>query len=86
MLAVGDGADGQLRLGRCAELADDQHIQWGGQRRGDLGGHDHAAPGQTQHDDPGARVSLEASQTNRELAAGVLSGCEHATRSASRAR
>ena len=51
---LGDGADGQLRLVRRAELADEQHVQRRRERARHLRRDRHAAAGEAEDDDVGA--------------------------------
>src|SRR5699024_7950080 len=47
---LADGAERQFRLGREADLTDQQHIQRGGERGRDLRGDHDATAGKSQHD------------------------------------
>ncbi len=46
-----DGAEGEFGLEGDAELAHDEHVEWGLQRLGDLKAHRHAAPRQAEDHD-----------------------------------
>jgi len=63
---LADGAERQFRLGREADLADQQHIQRGGERGRDLRGDHDATAGKSQHD---RLVRAERGQPIRKLTA-----------------
>ena len=76
MTVVGHRGQRQLLVARHPDLAHHQHVERRPERRGHLGGHGDAAPGQPEDDDVTAR---EVGQPGRELAAGVAAVGERGT-------